>query len=279
MKKNYTLSQNSLKKLGVPEKFENIFDNVFKDDDCNIYVAKGDEMHLLAKNSYAYPISRAAVKLPDEILDMQKRFYRPSTTGEKLLEVINERRDFWNLNFVLVTEGIYTHEMKVFARSATCDTDYGELPEWDNVYIGGSAKALIAGALPMIIDTDCYKIINFVPMFETASGTMIFWAGDKELFEVCYFKDKALTFRYFGRIEKLIQTRVSNLLEIRKINERVLYHIGKTLNFMGVSLLSSNAFKIDEATGKVVIHSAICCGSVHDITSSYLFKDGKYIRA
>ena len=277
MERKYTLDQESLKKLGVPEKFENIFDNVFKDADCNIYVAKGDKMHLLAKNARAYRISREEVQLPDNIAGMQKQYF-PSTNGEKLLQAVKELRDFWDLNFVLVTEGIYTREMKVFARSATDATEYGELPEWDYAYIGGMSKLLIAGALPMIADKDCFKIIDFVPLFETAFGNMIFWAGANELFEVCSHRER-LTFRYFGQIEGLVQTRVSHLLKIRKANEQVLYHISKTLNCLGASLLqSNNAFEIDKTTGKVVVHSALCVGSVHDITSTYVFEGGRYIR-
>lgn len=171
-----------------------------------------------------------------------------------------------------VTENIYTHEQKVFAKSAT---DYGELPEWDVISIGGSAKALITGGVLMIKGKDIYEIIKFIPLFEATANNTIFWAGDQELLEACFVARK-LKFRYFGRIEKFRQTAVSNLLEVKKDEGKyALYHLGRNLNFVAYSLFK-NGFRIKEDTGAIRCRSAVCCDGIQDTSDVYIFKNGRY---
>ncbi|MBR1825025.1 MAG: hypothetical protein IJ770_00360 [Alphaproteobacteria bacterium] len=271
----YTLDQESLKQFGVPEKFEPLFGNVFKGEDGGIYEAYGETMHLLAKNSTAYRIFRSTSDFPFGLAEMQSKIYTPSQAGDKLRKAVEDLHRKWkDVCFFFVTENIYTHEQKVFAKSAT---DYGELPDWDFVSIGGAAKALIAGGILMIKGKDCYEIINFIPFFEATANSTLFWAGDQELLEA-YFEAGKLKFRYFGRIEKFRQTAVSNLLEVKKDEGKyALYHLGRNLNFVAYSPFK-NGFEIKETTGTVVCHSAICSCGVQDVTRAYIFRNGRYER-
>lgn len=272
----YTLDRESLKQFGVPEKFEPLFYNVFKGEDGGIYAAYGETMHLLAKNSVVYRIFCGKNDLPYGVAEIQRKIYSPSQAGSKIRKAVEDLHAKWkNLCWCFVTENIYyTHEQKVFAKSAT---DYGELPEWDVISIGGAAKALIAGGVLMIKGKDCYEIVDFVPFFGASEGSTIFWAGEQELLEACFEAGK-LKFRYFGRIEKFRQTAVSNLLEVKKDEGKyALYHLGRNLNFVAYSLFK-NGFRIKEDTGAIRCRSAVCCDGIQDTSDVYVFKNGRYER-
>ena len=272
----YTLDRESLKQFGVPEKFEPLFYNVFKGEDGGIYAAYGETMHLLAKSSVAYRIFCGKNDLPYYVAEIQRKIYSPSQAGGELRKAVDDLHAKWkDLCWCFVTENIYTHEYKVFAKSAT---DYGELPEWDVISIGGAAKALIAGGVLMIKGKDCYEIVDFVPFFGASGGSTIFWAGEQELLEACFEAGK-LKFRYFGRIEKFTQTAVSNLLEVKKDEGKyALYHLGKTMRFVAYSLFE-NGFRIKEDTGAIRCRSAVCCDGIQDTSDVYVFKNGRYERA
>ena len=271
----YTKDQESLKLLGVSEKFEPLFDNVFRGEDGGIYAAYGETMHLLAKNSDAYRIVTDAAKLPDDMAELQKKIYTPSTYGYELRMYAELLYVQWiGTNFTFVAESIYPHKQKVFVKSPT---DYVELPEWNYIHIGGTANALICGGIPMIKEGDCYKIIELVPFIEVASNSTLYWAGNKDLMEI-YYKTAGPEYRYFGSIEKFTQTAVSNLLEVKKDEGKyALYHLGERPHLIAYSP-HEDGFKINKTTGTVVCNLAICSCGVQDITRTFVFKNGRYER-
>ncbi|MBR6355287.1 MAG: hypothetical protein IKR92_00390, partial [Alphaproteobacteria bacterium] len=71
----YQLDKESLRMFGIPEKFEKLFGNIFEGEDGGVYAAYGETMHLLAKNSKAYPITLGRTELPEDVAEMRKKIY------------------------------------------------------------------------------------------------------------------------------------------------------------------------------------------------------------
>ncbi len=267
MKIKGLLDQVSLRQFGVPEKFEHLFNEVYQGEDGGIYAAYGKTMHLLAKNSKAYPIVLGRTELPKDVAEMRKKIYASSPAGDKIRSifgVLHPKRK----RFAFVAESNYSSDInKVFIKSKNT---YKELPEQNFCGID-SYKVLIVGGVLMVAKEQTFIIIDFVPIFESSSS-MIFWGGDRDLFEAC-FEDGELYIRYFGRFKKFTQTTVSNLLETEIDKQYCLDYLGQYIQNLGMSDFK-DSFEIDETTGTVVCNSEVCCGDIQD--STYIYKDGKY---
>lgn len=266
----YQLDKESLKQFGVPEKFEPLFDNVFQGEDGGIYAAYGETMHLLAKNSKAYPIVLGKAELPDDLEEVRKKIYAPSQTGEEIrtiLGLLHQNRN--NKMFAFVAKSNHSSVInRVFIKPRDV---YRELPEQNFCSID-SPQVLIVGGVLMVEKEKTFRIIDFVPIFETSSG-MIFWGGNKELFEA-RFEAEELKFRYFGRFKKLTQTAVSNLLETEVDEYHCLDYLGKDIQNLDMSELE-DCFTIVKTTGTVVSKSNTCFDD-HVVIRTFVYKDGRY---
>lgn len=265
----YTLDQESLRFLGVPEKFEPLFDNVFQGDEGGIYAAYGELMHLLVQDSKAYPIVPGKAELPDDLAEMRKKIYAPTKAGDKIRTMFGIHKKRKNKDFAFVAESRASLLInKVFIKS---ENAYSELPEQNFSCIDGP-KILIAGGALMVKKDQTFMIIDFVPIFESSSG-MIFWGGDKDLIEAT-FEGGELYINYFGRFKKFIQTAVSNLVETVIDENNFIDYFGKDLQNLGMSELE-DSFKIDNTTGTIVSKSNTCFDD-HVVIRTFVYKDGRY---
>lgn len=295
MKIKGQLDQVSLKKFGVPENFEHLFDDVYQGEDGGIYALKeGDAeatncMHLLSKNGVAYPI-RNAPEIPADIAELHRKVYTPTNAGERLRIAVGaayHKNENARLKYLIEKKyhraipGIApddysfeeSYEYCLFSKkfNAHC---LGAIPIEKN---GNTIKALFATGCLLIVRKDCYELIDFTPIFEGADGKTIFWAGGEELI-LAYLDSNQLYFCHLGSLMKFTQTEVSILIEVKNNDRYILYQLGETLKYVACAHFE-NGFKIDQSTGKVVCYSSYDCDGMVESAKTYIFEDGKYKEA
>ena len=294
MKIKGQVDQVSLRQFGVPEKFEHLFNDVYQGEDGGIYVALPSEtptqdvvtMHLLSKNGKAYPI-RHASEVPADIAELHQKFYAPMQAGERLRIAIGaayHKNENAHLQFLIekryqrAIPGFVpddysfedSYEYCLFSRKFNA-LIHGAIPVEKD---GNSIKALFASGCLLVARKDCYELIDFVPIFESADGKTIFWAGGEELI-LAYLSDERLYFRHLGSFMKFTQTAVNSLLEVKNKGTYILYHLGKKLEIVAYAHFE-NGFEIDKNTGEVICYSSYNCDGMVESAKTYIFEDGKY---
>ncbi len=276
------LDRESLKQLGVPEKFKHLAlsKDICEGEDGSIYDLNGNKMHLLAQKAFAYPIFRGTNELPEDMAEIKNRLSAFGVVNRRM-QLANQfikkiQSEAGNTEYAFITESKdTTHRQEIFANTPN---GYERLSE--PFFIGGTAKALIAQGNLLIFRENKYEITDFIPIFADLYR-IAFWGGEQEIFAISmlFSRFDFMRFERIGRIEELIQTEVNTLLKIKEDENKIalfnLEHDGLT---PVCHLKPKQEFKVDKMTGAI----RLCDFSInyhgwlmHD---NFVYRSGAYER-
>jgi len=276
------LDRESLKQLGVPEKFKHLSwsKDICEGEDGSIYVLNGNKMHLLAEKAFAYPISHSTSELPKDMAEIKNKLCAFSVTNRRM-QIANEfikiaQTEAENVEYAFIAESKdTTHRQEVFAKTPN---GYKKLPE--PFFIGGAAKALIAQGHLLIFRNNKYEITDFIPIFADLHR-IAFWGGERQIFAVnmLFSRLDFMRFERIGRIEELFQTKVNTVLKIKEDeNKLTLFHLAHDGLSPVCRLKPKQEFKVNETTG--AIHLCDYSVNYHGwlMHANFMYQNGIYER-
>ena len=260
----YEVDQKSLKKLGVPESFEKLFNDVFKGDDGGIYRLVEGKMHLLAKHAQVFPLKRRRIKLPKPIADLKEKLAPFSASAPKLYGNYPTIRS----PFAFVLDNQDTGQVQVFQNVTQ------GFEQYETVDIYANKSVLLCGKNMLIKKANTY-LCSDLPFVYNAAAYGIFWVKRYELCTIMHPTGKAI-FSPIGTFKKLTQTKVNNLIEVipPHLHDTRLYHVGRFFQEIVTTSLPES-IKISEETGEVKAN--VVKNDLFSIPEWHLYYIDKYL--